>query len=133
MLSKISKFGVGLGWSIISKVLKDRVSEIKDPATLKLANHFNKVGQKSVDVLTNDNPDDKLEFDVLLKEQKTETAIVGVEAARELVKDKIKDPLVRTLVDSALEEVQKALLNGTFSEADFMGNVQVAIDESPKS
>jgi hypothetical protein len=123
MLSRPAKFGVNLGWSIIMKALEAKFLVGLSDTTKKVANQLVKVGEKSVKILTNDNPDDKAEFNALLQEQQKETAIVGLEVAEQYAVENIKDELTKMLVLSSLQEVRKALETGTFSNAAILENL----------
>lgn len=123
MLSKVAKFGVSLGWSIIMKALEAKFLVGLSDVTKKVANQLVKVGEKSVKILTNDNPDDKAELNALLESQKVETAIIGLEVAEQYAVENIKDELTQMLVLSSLQEVRKALETGTFSNAAILENL----------
>ncbi len=123
MLSKVSKFGVSFGWSIIMKALEAKFLVGLSDVTKKVANQLVKVGEKSVKILTNDNPDDKAELNALLESQKVETAIIGLEVAEQYAVENIKDELTQMLVLSSLQEVRKALETGTFSNAAILENL----------
>ena len=116
-LSKVSKFSINLGWTLITKTLQNVLvaSGLSDVAK-KIANQLFNVGGKSVAILTNDNSDDKAEFNALLKEQEKETALLGLEIAEKLVKNNVKDELTLLLVLSSLQEVKKAIEIGDFSQ-----------------
>jgi hypothetical protein len=124
MLSKVAKFGVSLGWSIIMKALEAKFLVGLSDVTKKVANQLVKVGEKSVKILTNDNPDDKAELNALLESQKVETAIIGLEVAEQYAVENIKDELTQMLVLSSLQEVRKALETGTFSNAAILEKLQ---------
>lgn len=126
MLSRVSKFSINLGWSIIVKVLQN-VLEASGLSALakKVASQFLNVGEKSIKILTNDNPDDKAELKALIKEQEKEAALLGLEIAEELVKSNVKDELTLLLVLSSLQEVRKAIEAGDFSQIANTGDTIV--------
>ena len=124
MLSKTSKFAAKLAWNILTKALEAKFLVDLSEITKKIAAQLLSVGDKSIKILTNDNPDDKTEFNALLEAQKTETAIIGLEVAEEYVLAHVKDDVSRLLVLSCLQEVRAALAGGEFSNAAILENLE---------
>jgi hypothetical protein len=123
MLSRIARFTINLGWSILAKTLKAEIQTISEPTGKAVAEHLLESGEKSVAVLTNSNPDDKKEFQLLLEERKKSTALLGIDAAKKMLEGKINNPTAKVLVDSVFEEVRKAIDLGSFSEEVFLENL----------
>lgn len=132
MLSKIAKFGISTGWKIIMGVIVAELSKITQPVLRKLADNFVYAGNKTVAILTNNNPDDSGEFAALLQEQKQVAAVIGLEAAKDLVVNKIPDPNLQALVNTTLEQVLEALRTGTFNEAALVDSLQADEPANPK-
>ena len=123
MLSKTAKFATRLGWNIITKALESKYLVELSDITKKIAAQLLSVGDKSIKILTNDNPDDKTEFNALLEAQKTETAIIGLEVAEEYVLQHVTDEVSKMLVISCLQEVRAALAGGEFSNAAILASL----------
>jgi hypothetical protein len=123
MLSKTAKFAAKLAWNLLTKALEAKYLVGFSEITKKIAAQLLSVGDKSVKVLTNDNPNDSDEFKLLLEAQKTETAIIGLEVAEEYVLKHVTDELSKMLVISCLQEVRAALAGGEFSNAAILASL----------
>jgi hypothetical protein len=104
----------------------------QEDITQKLAKQFVVLANQSVGILTNNNPDDKGEFKALVEEQKKTTAKLGLEAVRELAEKDIKDPTVKLVILTLVDNLALALEQGSFSENTLhsMANQLVSLGET---
>jgi hypothetical protein len=142
MLNKGQKIAVRLGYAIVAAILQAELKKInsteggatppvQDTIAQKVGKQLLEVGKQSVDILTNNNPDDSGEFKELVNQQKQITAKIGLEAVRELAEKDIKDPTVKLVIITLIEQLEKSLEEGGFSEDTLhsMGERLMALSE----
>lgn len=127
-LSKLGKIFLNAGWNL-AKVAIGTI-EIKNDNVEKVADKFEDLADKSVDILTDNNADDKTQFATLFEEQKYEFLDLGLDIAEDEFAV-VANPTTKVLGLAAIKIIRDIVANPNYvaTEADVLELLQVTNSE----
>lgn len=116
-LSKFAKILVKGGWGIVKPAV-DTI-EITNENTQKVVDKLEAIADKSVDILTDSNPEDAEQFEQLYNEQKFEVLDLGLEIAEDEIQV-IPNATTKVVALAALKVIREIIANpnSVYTEQD---------------
>lgn len=127
-LSRFAKILVKGGWGIVKPAV-DTI-EITNENTQKVVDKLETIADKSVDILTDSNPEDAAQFEQLYQEQKFEVLDLGLEIAEDEIKV-IPNATTKVVALAALKVIREVIANPTaaYTEKDVIDFLKATYEQ----